>query len=495
MGVVKKQGIANSVWIYIGLALGYLNMAVLMAKFLSTENLGARQVLFQAGDFFSVIALVGLRNIINRFFPSYDNKEKKHNGFLVFILGYWLIGTIISSLILIVCKDFVLSYYEEKSNILNGLYFVIIPFGASMALFQALAAYSTSLLKSTMPIFIREVGQRIFTSLLLALVIFEIINFETFMVWYLVSYVIALFVLIFYLVKLGQFKIYFSKQYEWVSKIKEMTVFGLFTWFNNAMQILVKTADVLMLGAASGLASAGIYGIGALVGNIVQVPSQSLRQIGAPLISRYFKENNLNEVGNLYRKTCMIQLIAGLFIYLLILVNMDALFTIWRKEFEVGKTVIIYLGLARLVSGSTGLNGRIIVESKYFRWNFYFNLILGILVVTSNYILIPKYGILGASLASALSIVSTSMLKVLFVYIKFGLQPFSSKSILAILIGLGAFGAAYFVPLTNIFVADILLKTSIFCVIFIPLVIRSKLSTDANEMVYNGVKKIRKILS
>jgi O-antigen/teichoic acid export membrane protein len=492
MGVVKKQGIANSIWIYVGLALGYINMAVLMAKFLSTDNLGARQVLFQAGDFFSVIALVGLRNIINRFFPNYEDKENGNNGFVTFILSYWLIGTILSSLILIACKEFVLSYYAEKSDILNDLYYVIIPFGASMALFQALAAYSTSLLKSTMPIFIREVGQRVLTSLMLILVILKIMSFESFMVLYLLSYVLALIVLVFYLIKLKQFKITISRQFSWFSQLKEMVVFGLYTWFNNAMQILVKTADVLMLGAVSGLASAGIYGIGALVGNIVQVPSQSLRQIGAPLISKYFNENNLKEIGDLYRKTCMIQLIAGLFIYLLIVVNLDPLFTIWRKEFEAGKYVIIFLGFARLVSGSTGLNGRIIVESQYFRWNFYFNLILGLLVVTSNYLLIPKYGILGASLASALSIVTTSLLKVLFVYIKFGLQPFSIKSIYAVIIAIGAYFIAYVIPLTNIFILDLILKSTAFSAVFIPLVLKSKLSMGLNEMAYNGINKLRK---
>ncbi|MGB0430387.1 MAG: hypothetical protein ACPGLV_07925 [Bacteroidia bacterium] len=491
MGVVKKQGVANSIWMYFGLALGYINMGIIMAKFLSSENLGARQVIFQAGSFFSIIALVGLRNIINRFFPSFNNEENKHGGFVTFIMLYWLAGTLLSSVILLACKEYVMLFFGEKSNFLNNIYLFIIPFGASLALFNALTAYSTALLKSTVPIFIREVGQRVITSLLLILVVLKWISFEQFMNWYLLSYVLAMLVLVIYLIKMGQFHFSFKVEFKWLARLKEMFVFGLFTWFNNAMQILVKTADVFMLGAISGFSSAGIYGLGSLIGSIVQVPSQSLRQIGAPLISRYFEEDNMLEIGNLYKKTCMVQLVTGLFLYLLILVNLDVIFTIWRPEFASGKIVIVYLGAAQLIGGSTGMNGRIIVESKYFRWNFYFNLMLGVFAVLSNYLLIPQFGIKGAALASGGTIVTVSLLKVLFVYAKFNLQPFSAKTLVGIAIGLIAFFAVNYIPFTQIFVLDILIRSILFSIIFIPLIIRSNISPGVNELYFGFLKKLK----
>lgn len=494
MGVVKKQGIANSIWIYIGLALGYINMGFIMAKILSTENFGLRTVLFQAGDFFSVIALIGLPNIVNRFFPSFMNKEKGHGGILSFILFYWLFGIALASVILLLSKGWVVDYYADKSQLLVDFYLFIIPFGGALALFEGLTAYSKALLKTTVPVFIREVGQRILTTFLLGLLAVDIIEFDDFMTWYLGSYVLATAVLIIYLIKLDEFQLKLTGGFAWIGRLKEMIVFGLYTWFNNAMQRLVKTADALMLSYFTGLGAAGIYGLGALIGNIVQVPSQSLRQIAAPLISRHFEENNIAEIGKLYAKTCMVQLVSGLFIYLVILVNLDVIFTIWRPEFAAGKAVIIYLGAARLVAGSTGLNGRIIVESKYFRWNFYFNMIMGVLAITTNLLLIPKYGILGASIASSLTIVTVSALKVLFVYVKFGLQPFSSKTLIALGIGLLAYFAGAYLPMTDVFFADIVLKSLVFCLLFVPLVIKANISEEVNDLVYNGFKKARNLL-
>ncbi|MBI1185089.1 hypothetical protein GC194_12510, partial [bacterium] len=207
-------------------------------------------------------------------------------------------------------------------------------------------------------------------------------------------------------------------------------------------------------------------------------------QIAAPLVSRYFEENNMKEIGDLYRKTCMVQLISGLFLYLLILANLDVLFTIWRPEFASAKVVIVYLGAARLIAGSTGLNGRIIIESKYFRLNFISNLLMGALAIITNMIFIPMYGIPGAAFASALTILIVSGIKVWFVWRKFGLQPFEMKTLAALAIGAVAFVAANYLPQTGLFFADIALRSIVFSIIYIPLMLKFNLSAGINDIVY-----------
>ena len=299
--------------------------------------------------------------------------------------------------------------------------------------------------------------------------------------------------LIIYLIKIGEFKIEWSHAFAWVPRLKEMIRFGFYTWFNNSMRMIVKTADVLMLGAMD-LRYAGIYGLGSLIGNIVQVPSQSLRQIAAPLISRHFDDNNIKEIGVLYSKTCMVQLIAGLFLYLGIVLNLESLFTIWRSEFADAKIVIILLGGARLVAGSTGMNGRIIVESRYFRMNFVFNLIMGVMVIGTNAWLIPKYQIFGAALASAITITTISAMKVLFVYSKFGLQPFNGKTLVALGVGAVAFLIPYFIPHSGMMVLDVAIKSLLFAALYIFMMMQLRLSQEINGMVLNGIKKVKVLL-
>jgi hypothetical protein len=40
MGVIKRQGIKNTIAVYIGLAIGFLNLIVIQPYFLSKEELG-----------------------------------------------------------------------------------------------------------------------------------------------------------------------------------------------------------------------------------------------------------------------------------------------------------------------------------------------------------------------------------------------------------------------------------------------------------------------
>ncbi|MDZ7690389.1 MAG: polysaccharide biosynthesis C-terminal domain-containing protein [Balneolaceae bacterium] len=96
--------------------------------------------------------------------------------------------------------------------------------------------------------------------------------------------------------------------------------------------------------------------------------------------------------------------------------------------------VIIIIGVAKLIDMATGVNGQIILHSKHYRFDLYTMIFLVILTVATNYLLIPIYGILGAAIATALSILVYNLIKCIFVWITFSMQPFhwSSLAVLAI---------------------------------------------------------------
>jgi O-antigen/teichoic acid export membrane protein len=109
-------------------------------------------------------------------------------------------------------------------------------------------------------------------------------------------------------------------------------------------------------------------------------------------------------------------------------------------------------------------------------------IILVFITFLTNLALIPEYGIVGASIATAISIVAYNIISFLFLKIKFNLQPFSKGTIIVILIALISYLAAKYVHISEFLIADSLIKSFILLLIFVPSIIAANVSEDINKM-------------
>ena len=89
---------------------------------------------------------------------------------------------------------------------------------------------------------------------------------------------------------------------------------------------------------------------------------------------------------------------------------------------------------------ATGANAQVISFSKYYRVILYFIIVLIVLVLISMVIFIPLWGITGAAIAIAIATLANNLMRYIFLYRKFKMQPLTLKFLLVPLI----FGVAYF---------------------------------------------------
>ena len=87
MGVVKKQGIQNTIVSYVGSGLGFLNKILLFPIVFGLEQVGLLNVLSSITLLYAQVAGFGIYNVIIRFFPEYQKKDKK--GFLSLVLVWF----------------------------------------------------------------------------------------------------------------------------------------------------------------------------------------------------------------------------------------------------------------------------------------------------------------------------------------------------------------------------------------------------------------------
>ena len=82
MGVIKRQGIKNTIITYIGILIGAVNVIFIQPKLLTPEELGLTRLRY---DFAYIVGLaipLGLPNIIIKYFPLFKDREAKHHGFI-----------------------------------------------------------------------------------------------------------------------------------------------------------------------------------------------------------------------------------------------------------------------------------------------------------------------------------------------------------------------------------------------------------------------------
>ena len=85
MGIIARQGLLNTLIIYSGFILGYVNMVLLMPKFFDSGEIGARETIVSYALIVSQIGAFGLGSSYTKFFYKY-RKLMKNGLFESFIL-------------------------------------------------------------------------------------------------------------------------------------------------------------------------------------------------------------------------------------------------------------------------------------------------------------------------------------------------------------------------------------------------------------------------
>ena len=268
-----------------------------------------------------------------------------------------------------------------------------------------------------------------------------------------------------------------------------MYTVGLFGIIGSLGTIIVLEVDRMMVSNMLGLYYTGIYSVAFFFGLFVSIPARGLRRIASVIISDSWKENDLENINLIYKKSCVNLLLVSGYLFLGVWFCVPYLFDFMKDDYSQGLYVIFFIGLAQIIDMISGVNGEIIITSKYYKYNTYFIGALIALVIGLNYLFIPIWGITGAAAASCVAMFIINLLRYLFLYQKFGFQPFT-KQVLWNLLLMGAIYSAFsFFPIINNSIFGILVVGGLITIAYWVPAYLFKLSPDVNEMVDKTIKR------
>lgn len=169
-------------------------------------------------------------------------------------------------------------------------------------------------------------------------------------------------------------------------------------------QDIFSNVDSTMLGLMKGDRAVGIYTTAQKVNKVVSQVVSSVLWVIMPRMSLYFAEKNYHEINRLLRKLLGFNLLIGLpCVVGQIVLSKDIILIVAGKNFIEAAPVLRIRALSMLFAlfGGNLLGNAVLLPSKQEKYYMKVCVITAFINIGANYLLIPKYGSVGAAITTA----------------------------------------------------------------------------------------------
>ncbi len=494
MGVIKRQTIRGSVYSYLGVAIGFF-YTILSIKLLSSEQIGLTAILVAVSAVYSQFSTLGFTKVIERLFPYFRDKDKKHNGFVFLTIAVGMAGFVLSLATFFILKPYIIESNQAKVPLLAKYIWYLVPLIFFRMFSVMLDTYNKMLFDATTGSILTDFVYRVGTLFLLGAFFVNWINFSQFIFGFVVFLSFPAVYLAGLLIYRKQFNLQPHLEFIQPHLRKEMISLSAYGIIGGLSSVALLNIDTVMLNGYYNLSLTGVYTISFFFGTIILIPSKALGKISSTIIADAWKDKDMETIEDIYYKSSINQLFAALLLFILMVTNLHNIFKLLKPEYSSGAWVIILISLSNLIVASTGSSVQIIGTSHKYKIQTYSMGVLLVLVVIFYMIFIPLWGMNGAALGSLLSVSGASLLRVFYLKRSMNLFPYRITHVKSIAIGLLAFAVGKIMPvLPYHFLIDLVVRSSAISVVFIGLSYLFHVTDDLNQIVdkFFRIQRIKK---
>ncbi len=490
MGIIQRQGLKSSIISYIGVAIGIISTMYIYPSAL--EIIGLFRSLFDASVLIGIVVMMGSSVSAVRYFPRYQDSATGHSGLLSWLLLVSGIGFLIFLLAYPVMNKWIVAYiFNDENQRYANMVFYIIPLTFLLALINLLSRYISNFRLIAIPAALEQLTIKIALPVIVLCYLQGWLSVEGVVISIVASFAFAAFGMVYYLRHLGEWKLTKPLIIKDRPALKEYSWYAWFGILSGVGSQVAFRIDGLMVSAMIQFQAAGVYSISWALSEIIIKPMRSLANIAAPLLAKQIEENKMNEVKEIYRKSSLTMTIIGAGLFFLIWTVLPYIFRLMpnTEVMQQGAYVVFFLGMAQVWDMMTGVNNEIISYSKYYRFTLYLTLFLAVVNVLTNLLLIPMYGLVGAAMATCISMFIFNIIKLVFIQIKFGFHPFTASLIPVIAFVVAAWLISSLLPEVEANIINLFYKSAVFTTLYGFAIWRFRISPDINHWINLGWNK------
>ncbi|WP_299769051.1 oligosaccharide flippase family protein [uncultured Dokdonia sp.] len=466
MGIVIKQSFNNLLTTYLGFAIGALNTLYLYINFMSETYYGLVSFIVSTAMILMPFMAFGVQNTLVKFYSSYSDSEQ--SVFLNWMLLLPLVVAIPGTFICFFFYEQIASFLATKNAIVYEYVWYILIISISSAYFEAFFAWSKVQFKTIFGNFMKEVFHRLAITVLLVLLAFNSITIDTFLIFLVFVYVSRMLIMCLYSFSLKRPK-YIRHTLRSISNpnkrpqgFTSIVKYTMLIIIAGSVASLLLDLDKFMLGLFENIENVAFYSVAIYIATVIAVPARAMHQITYPMVAQMLNEKRYDDMRKLYHKSSLTLFVIASLLFLLITCNLASLYDMVTASYRSGLYVVLFIGAAKLLDNCLGINNAILYNSDYYRIILVLGVVLVVIAIVLNTIFIPIYGINGAAIATFVASVLYTLCKIVIVYKKFEMQPFTKGSFKTLLLLIAFFCGFYFwdfsfYPFVNIVVKSVLL--------------------------------------
>jgi O-antigen/teichoic acid export membrane protein len=485
MGIVLKQSFWNLATTVLGIALGAFNVLFLYVQYLDKEYFGLSQYILSAAFIVFPIMGFGIQNTIVRFFSGHKDR-KSRDAFLIRMLLLPLLIIIPLGAFLLTFYHPIATYLSQQNALVYQYVWLIYLVAIAVAYFEVFFAWAKVHMKTIAGNFLKEVFYRLGVTVSLALVALDVIGDETF-IYSLVSIYSAR-ALIMLIIALKTYRPQFNLKFK--VPIREAVNYSILMVIAGTVGTAMIDLDKTMINQYLPLENINYYTMAAYVAALVAVPARAMAQITHPLTAQYYNSQDFNSMGDLYKRSSLTLTLIGGLIFLLITCNIQQFYKMQPEEYAVAVPIVFLIGLVKLSENVLGSNNAILYNTNLYKITMWLGLALAVVAIFLNALLIPRYGIIGAAVATGISYLAYVAAKLAVVNLKLQLHPWSKRTGIGLLLIGSTLVIFYFWNFNFQPFINIVLKSLLLTFFYVVLVLALKISTDLNQLWRNALLKI-----
>ncbi len=192
---------------------------------------------------------------------------------------------------------------------------------------------------------------------------------------------------------------------EQSAELREWLTVALPLLLVSATHVIMKRTDVLMLGSMVGPAAAGAYAVAARFSDLMIFGLTAANSYAAPMMSELHTLGKTGELQRVARLTARVGAVTTFAALIVLLIASGLLLRLFGPGFEVARPALLILAAGQLINALAGSVGLLMAMTGHQVESAVVLAVSAGLNVGLNYLLIPRFGLVGAAIATALSTV------------------------------------------------------------------------------------------